>query len=51
MPFAEDREGKYVGCWPGTEPNHGSDTIYATGDYAQSAIHMDCIARKDGDSG
>lgn len=49
MPFAEDREGKYVGCWPGTEPNHGSDTIYATGDYAQPAIHMDCIARKDGD--
>ena len=49
MPFAEDREGKYIGCWPGTEPNHGSDTIWATGDFANADIHMDCVARKDGD--
>ncbi len=49
MPFVEDREGKYVGCWPGTEPDHGSDTIWATGDFASADIHMDCIARKDGD--
>ena len=49
VPFAEDREGKYIGCWPGTEPNHGSDTIYATGEFASAGIHMDCIARKDGD--
>ena len=49
VPFAEDREGKYIGCWPGTEPDHGSDTIWATGDHAQPDIHMDCIARKDGD--
>ena len=49
VPFAEDREGKYIGCWPGTEPNHGSDTIWATGEFAKADIHMDCIARKDGD--
>lgn len=49
VPFAEDREGKYIGCWPGTEPNHGSDTIWATGGFASADIHMDCIARKDGD--
>ncbi len=49
MPFAQDREGKYVGCWPGTEPNHGSDTIWATGEFARADIHMDCMARKDGD--
>lgn len=49
VPFVEDREGKYIGCWPGTEPNHGSDTIWATGGFATGDIHMDCIARKDGD--
>jgi alkylation response protein AidB-like acyl-CoA dehydrogenase len=49
MPFVEDREGKYIGCWPGTEPNHGSDTIWATGEFARPEIHMDCVARKDGD--
>jgi len=48
-PFAEDTEGRYIGCWPGTEPNHGSDTIYATGEFSQPEIHMDCMARKDGD--
>ena len=48
-PFAEDAEGRYIGCWPGTEPNHGSDTIYATGAFARPEIHMDCLARKDGD--
>ena len=49
VPFAEDTQGRYIGCWPGTEPNHGSDTIYATGAYAQPSIHMDCAARRDGD--
>jgi len=49
MPFVEDREGSYIGCWPGTEPNHGSDTIWATGEFARPEIHMDCVARKDGD--
>ncbi|MFQ5517016.1 MAG: acyl-CoA dehydrogenase family protein [Acidimicrobiia bacterium] len=48
-PFAQDTEGRYIGCWPGTEPNHGSDTIYATGDFSRPDIHMDCVARKDGD--
>ncbi len=23
MPFVEDTEGKYVGCWCATEPDHG----------------------------
>ena len=49
MPFVEDREGKYIGCWPGTEPNHGSDTIWATGEFSRPDVHMDCVARKDGD--
>ena len=27
MPFVEDRQGRYVGCWAITEPGHGSDTL------------------------
>ncbi len=26
-PFAKDREGKTIGCWAITEPNHGSDEL------------------------
>ena len=27
MPFVEDTEGRYIGCWGATEPNHGSDLV------------------------
>ncbi len=27
LPFSEDREGRYIGCWAITEPRHGSDTL------------------------
>lgn len=46
MPFVEDREGRYIGCWGATEPNHGSDLILGGDD---PNIHMDCSARRDGD--
>ena len=46
MPFVEDTEGKYVGCWGATEPNHGSDIILGGSD---PNVHFDCTARKDGD--
>ncbi len=46
MPYVEDREGRYVGCWGGTEPNHGSDLILVP-DHPD--VHLDCAARKDGD--
>ena len=50
MPFVEDREGKYIGCWCATEPNHGSDAIlYGAGGDHDPAIHLECSARKDGD--
>jgi alkylation response protein AidB-like acyl-CoA dehydrogenase len=40
-----------IGCWAGTEPDHGSDFIYygGKGDVEQPG-RPNCIARKDGDS-
>ena len=49
MPFVEDTEGKYVGCWCATEPDHGSDLILFSGDATRPDIHFDCAARRDGD--
>jgi alkylation response protein AidB-like acyl-CoA dehydrogenase len=49
MPFVEDREGKYIGCWCATEPHHGSDLIMYSGDQARPDVHLDCSARLQGD--
>ena len=50
MPFVEDRQGRYVGCWAITEPGHGSDTLmpgtkYFTDPNIQYGLH----AALDGD--
>jgi len=49
MPFVEDREGRYRGCWCATEPDHGSDAILYSGENARPDIHFECAARLDGD--
>lgn len=49
IPFVEDKEAKYVGCWCATEPQHGSDAILYSGEHARPDIHFECYARKDGD--
>jgi len=49
MPFIEDKEGKYRGCWCATEPDHGSDAILFSGEYSRPDIHFECMARRDGD--
>ncbi len=49
MPFVQDKEVKYIGCWGATEPQHGSDAILYSGEYSQPDIHFDCMARRDGD--
>ena len=38
-----------IGCWPITEPDHGSDLIYFGGNVAEMPGRPNCIARKDGD--
>ena len=49
LPFIEDKEGKYRGCWCATEPDHGSDAILFSGEHSRPDIHFDCAARRDGD--
>jgi len=45
MPYVEDTEGRYIGCWCATEPAHGSDLILYSGEHARPDIHFDCSAR------
>jgi alkylation response protein AidB-like acyl-CoA dehydrogenase len=48
-----DRFGgpEIIGCWAGTEPDHGSDYIYYGSDVSSPEFgRPNCIARKDGDS-
>lgn len=49
QPYLDDTEGKYVGCWCATEPQHGSDAILYSGDDARPDIHFECVARRVGD--
>jgi alkylation response protein AidB-like acyl-CoA dehydrogenase len=49
-PFVADREAKYIGCWPVTEPAHGSDwgsSILDDGDLSNRGGRV--IARREGD--
>ena len=50
MPFVNDREAKYIGCWAITEPDHGSDTLMVgTEQFKQPETASDLQARLDGD--
>jgi alkylation response protein AidB-like acyl-CoA dehydrogenase len=49
MPYVEDTEGRYIGCWCATEPEHGSDAILYSGPNSRPDIHFECNARLDGD--
>ena len=47
IPFTEDKEAKFIGCWGITEPDHGSDWVgYDTLD---ENIYPKVIAKKDKD--
>jgi alkylation response protein AidB-like acyl-CoA dehydrogenase len=51
VPYAKDREAKYIGCWAITEPQHGADTTVATlpGYTDNPAVSLETRARRDGD--
>ena len=50
MPFVEDREARYIGCWAITEPQHGSDSLLVgTDQFQQKEVGFDLQARLDGD--
>jgi len=47
VPYLEDTEGTQIGCWPITEPAHGSDVMMAS--ISGSGISFDTGAKRDGD--
>ncbi|TAK64335.1 MAG: acyl-CoA dehydrogenase [Dehalococcoidia bacterium] len=50
MPYVNDKEGKYIGCWAITEPDHGSDTLlFGTEQFQTPDITFNVQARADGD--
>ncbi len=50
MPFVNDREGKYIGCWAITEPQHGSDSLLiGHHEFGEADVAYDMRAREDGD--
>jgi alkylation response protein AidB-like acyl-CoA dehydrogenase len=50
MPYVNDKEGKYIGCWAITEPDHGSDTLlFGTDQFRTPDITFNVQARRDGD--
>jgi alkylation response protein AidB-like acyl-CoA dehydrogenase len=50
VPFSQDREAKYVGCWAVTEPQHGSDAVALGGELSRRpGICFDVNAKLDGD--
>jgi alkylation response protein AidB-like acyl-CoA dehydrogenase len=50
MPFVEDKQGRYIGCWAITEPGHGSDTLMpGTKYFTDAEIQYGLNATLDGD--
>jgi alkylation response protein AidB-like acyl-CoA dehydrogenase len=50
VPFAQDKEAKYVGCWAITEPQHGSDCLLMGADqFRDPSVAFDVTAKRDGD--
>jgi alkylation response protein AidB-like acyl-CoA dehydrogenase len=50
VPFCENKDASFIGCWGITEPDHGSDTLiphYPS--FSDPAIPAQCIAIPDGD--
>ena len=50
VPFIQDREAKYVGCWAITEPQHGSDSLmFGVEQFQDPSVAFDVRAKLDGD--
>jgi len=48
-PFTADKEGKIIGCWAITQPNHGSDTLaVGTRQFRDPKIKGEITAHADG---
>ncbi len=50
MPFARDREAKFIGCWAITEPQRGSDSLLiGHQEFGDVPVSFDLRAKEDGD--
>lgn len=50
LPFLDCRDGSIRGCWAGTEPNHGTDTLNTADPLLSSpGVKGDVLATQDGD--
>ncbi len=49
VPFSQDREAKYIGCWGVTEPQHGSDAVFMGSNGGAPEMAFDVGAEPDGD--
>ncbi len=51
IPFSQDRDVKYIGCWGVTEPQHGSDAVFmgSKSEYNTDAAAFDVHGQADGD--
>ncbi|MBU0994277.1 MAG: acyl-CoA/acyl-ACP dehydrogenase [Proteobacteria bacterium] len=50
IPYCENRDVSFIGCWGITEPDHGSDTLMPFHpSFSDPSIPSQCIATPDGD--
>ena len=49
-PYVEDTEGRFIGCWGVTEPQHGSDAVFMGNGSAPPGVAFDLFAeQRDGE--
>ena len=50
VPFCENKDASFIGCWGITEPDHGSDTVIpGYPSFSDPKIPSQCTATPDGD--
>lgn len=50
IPFTQDREARFIGCWAVTEPQHGSDAVFmGKNEFENEDTAFQVQARLDGD--
>lgn len=47
-PFVADTQGLISGCWAISEPDHGSDSVFALMEEDYPDVHYDLMAERDG---
>jgi alkylation response protein AidB-like acyl-CoA dehydrogenase len=48
-PYIDDTEGRFIGCWGVTEPQHGSDAVFMGNGSAPAGVGFDLYAEQQGD--